>query len=290
MKLFRCVLFLIASLLVISLQECFSGNGAQAQSAVVTTSGDRALAEKILHNLENGPTGKMMIFAAREMLGTPYVAGSLDGGDIEELRVYLTRTDCMIFVETCLNLARAVKTFGNDADFDRFASMIRQTRYRDGRISDYSDRLHYTTEWIRQGEEEGILEDITLSLGGKSYDHKISYMSSHPDAYPHVNSSNLPMIKQAEDRLNREEMTCIPSDKIHAVEGGIQDGDIVCFVSKIEGLDISHMCLAYRYEGKLRFIHASTKAGKVVIDNMSIAEYALSRPKSVAGIKVVRPK
>ena len=34
-------------------------------------------------------------------------------------RVYLSKTDCIIFVETCMNLALTVKKYGKEADFEK---------------------------------------------------------------------------------------------------------------------------------------------------------------------------
>ena len=90
-------------------------------------------------------TADLMVYAGRYLLGTPYVASTLEGGTKEELRIYLTKTDCILFVETCLNLA-LTKMQGH-SDFDALAENLRQSRYRDGKVSCYADRIHYTTEW-----------------------------------------------------------------------------------------------------------------------------------------------
>ncbi|MBO4230351.1 MAG: DUF1460 domain-containing protein, partial [Bacteroidales bacterium] len=68
----------------------------------------------------------------------------------------------------------------------------------------------------------------------------------------------------------------------------IQSGDIICFVSTVEGLDIAHVGMAYVEDGRVGFIHASQNDGKVVIDSRTIVEYVLPR-RNLSGIKVVRP-
>ena len=71
----------------------------------------------------NLSVSELMVIAAKEMLGTPYVAGTLEEDPLkEQLRIYLTKTDCILFVETCLNLARTVKD-GSTA-FDLSASVV----------------------------------------------------------------------------------------------------------------------------------------------------------------------
>ena len=260
-----------------------------ADSAIVASAADKVVAEKVMASLEQGSTAEMTLDAAKRMLGTPYVGGLLDGGEDEEFRLPLEKTDCIIFVETCLNLARTAKEHGREADFGKFASGVRQMRYRGGIIDGYASRIHYTTEWIRQGERLGILKDVTLESGGRNYDHPVSFMSSHPDSYPHINDDNIHSIKEAEDTLNSIPYTYIQTSDLPGAEKNIRDGDIICFVSKLAGLDISHVAIACLHDGKAGFIHASTTAGKVIVDDRSISEYVRSRPKSLAGIKIVRP-
>ena len=70
--------------------------------------------------------------------------------------------------------------------------------------------------------------------------------------------------------------------KLQYQQQDIRNGDIICFRSNVEGLDISHVALAYWDKGELKFIHASFKEKKVVIDRQTIADYAKN------GIRVVR--
>ena len=172
----------------------------------VTTRADVERAEAILSGMNHllGPavtdcdactiadapvtTSDFLLYAARYLLGTSYVGGTLEAGDKEELRISLTKTDCILFVETCLDLARC-KMLGYN-DFSHFAEEVRQSRYRDGQIRGYGDRIHYTTEWIRRGEKRGVVRDITLDLGGIPSDRKIFYMSRNYKKYKHPSSAD----------------------------------------------------------------------------------------------------
>ena len=239
------------------------------------------------------PTSELMVYAARYLLGTPYVASTLEGGTKEELRVYLTKTDCILFVETCLNLA-LTKMQGH-SDFDALAENLRQSRYRGGVVSCYADRIHYTTEWIRLKEKKGILKDITLDLGGIKTEKKIFYMSRNYKSYKHLKDAdtdpaaarNRDIIAGVEEELNQSPQTYIPAARIREIEGQIRSGDIICYMSGVEGLDIAHVAIAYVHDGKVGFIHASQADGKVEIDPLTIADYVKSR-KNCPGIKVVR--
>jgi hypothetical protein len=225
-----------------------------------------------------------MVRAGKTLEGQPYVAGTLDEQPGEQLRIYLTRTDCIIFVETCLALAR---TAAQGGDFETFANEIRQSRYRDGRIEGYADRLHYTTEWGMQGEARGVLTDVTRALGGVPLDHPVSYMSKHPDSYPLMD--DIDAIRGAEERINSAEHCYIPKNKLQKALDGIRSGDIICLTTSVDGLDISHVMMAVVENGAVRLLHASTGPMKVVIDSRTLPEYLAAR-SSVTGIQVLRPQ
>lgn len=286
--------------------SCFC-QGTYAQKKYLTTGADRAVAEEVMRSLHEASavaessgrslsTADLMVMAAESLLGTPYVAGTLDEDPIrEDLRIYLTKTDCIIFVETCLNLARSVKECGDVPSFDRFAANVAATRYRvKGPPYSYGDRIHYTTEWLRR--QEGSLRDITLDLGGEVNNHPIFFMTRNHKLYKQLSdAANIPRaaldlkkIGEAEEELNKVPMTHIPRAKVAAAEDGIESGDIICFVSKVDGLDIAHVAIAYIKEGRRGFIHASQADGKVEIDSRTVSEYVASR-SNLTGIKVIRP-
>lgn len=254
----------------------------------VTTPADSLLAERVLAELAphaGEPVPDLMVRAGNALIGQPYVAGTLDEAPGEKLRIYLTRTDCIIFVETCLSLAR---TAAQGGDFRMFADEIRQSRYRGGRVESYADRLHYTTEWARQGEARGVLRDVTLELGGTGLDHPIDYMSSHPDSYPLMD--DVDAIREVEERLNSEPRCYIPENRLGQTLQGIRTGDIICLVTSVKGLDISHVMMAVVDKpGTVRLLHASTGPMKVVIDSRTLPEYLAAR-SSVTGIQVLRPQ
>lgn len=284
MKRWLLILILPAALL------CCRGQGIRSPEAEgkfwVTTPADSLLAEAVLSDLAGHagePVTELMVRAGRMLEEQPYVAGTLDERQ-EELRIYLTRTDCIIFVETCLALARTARQGG---DFRMFANEIRQSRYRDGSVETYADRLHYTTEWARQGEARGVLQDVTRALGGAPCDRKVDYMSAHPGAYPLMDDQAA--IKAAEDRINSEPRYYIPKSRLDDASGGIRTGDIICMVTSVEGLDVSHVAMAVVENGTVRLLHASTGTMKVQVDPRPLPDYVRSR-NSILGIQVLRPQ
>jgi hypothetical protein len=94
--------------------------------------------------------------------------------------------------------------------------------------------------------------------------------------------------------LKEKELSARPSygliskARIEECDAGMKDGDIVCFVTSIAGLDVSHVALIYRHDGKVGFIHASSVVNKVIIEPLSLSEYVNGR-KSSTGVMIVRP-
>lgn len=274
-----------------------------------TTNLDRYIADKIIAKLQpysdSRSTAELTVMAAEMLLGTPYVAGTLEkSNDVEELVINLHQTDCIIFVETCMNLALTVKKYGKSAVFENFAMMERLSRYRNGHIDGYASRLHYTSEWIMQGEARGIFNDISAQLGGEEEERKIFFMSRNADKYRQLAPSRDPSagtsarsiarksvntIVEAEKKISAVPFYFIKPEKIKDIENKIKSGDIICYVSGTPGLDIAHVALAFVKNGKTGFVHASMADMKVEIDKKSISEYVLSR-KSLQGIKVIRLK
>lgn len=293
----------ISIALTILSAACSSGSNSQAieKPAYAIDSAAIAVQQPIMARLatalaphEDDAIHLQMVRAAEMMLGTEYVAGTLDDGDDERVRVYLDRTDCIIFVETIFDLAHAVKQAGADADYSLLCDLVRQSRYRDGICERYSDRIHYTTEWIRQGEARGLMKDITEELGGVDFNDPIDFMSTHRASYRHLADTasaeanhDWEVIAAVEKSLNETPSYYIPEDRIAAIQDQIRSGDIICFMSGTKGLDIAHVSIAYVHDGIVGFIHASQAEGRVIVDPKSISDYTLGR-KSSPGIKVIR--
>ena len=244
---------------------------------------------KVLLENNSKSIPELMIIAAKQMLGTEYVAGSLEQVP-EKLKVSLVETDCILFVESCLAMAiNAKKGIDNP---DSLCATVQSLRYRNGKVDGYASRIHYTSEWIRQGEGKGIFTEITDVLSADNLSgQRFSYMSEHTGAYKQLkdNPKGVAEISRMEEYLNSfTDYYVIPKADVKKMENLLKDGDILGFNSTVKGLDIAHVALVYHKEnGEVGFIHASQVDGKVVIDEKSIHDYVNSR-KSNNGIRIVR--
>ncbi|MDR2085671.1 MAG: DUF1460 domain-containing protein [Dysgonamonadaceae bacterium] len=232
---------------------------------------------------------ELIVKAALWLLNTPYVAATLEVNEEEELVVNLRELDCLTFVENCLALSRAAQY--TSPGYEYFTGELRKIRYRNGVIRGYTSRLHYTGDWIFDNCGKGLLKDITHALGGKRFKTNVYYMSTHPGAYPALkkNPQNTAIMAEIEKRINqRTNYYYIPRNEINEKAAQIKSGDIICFTTSAPGLDISHLGIAYWNKGRLTFIHASSKAKKVIVNPESISDYCF-KISTNTGIIVLRP-
>ena len=224
---------------------------------------------------------------AEFLLEKPYVAGTLDKNDTEKLVINLREFDCVTFVETVIALANT--TASGDLSFDNFASQLQQIRYRNGVIDGYDSRLHYTSDWAYNNVEKNILSAMSQQLGGVLQTKTIDFMTSHPSAYNALKTDDemLEKIKNTENEINkRKGFYYLPKDKITAKSAEIPHMAMIAFTTSIKGLDTTHTGFAYKKNGKLTFIHASSAKNKVVIDEKTLNDYCQAQ-KSCTGIMVM---
>ena len=251
---------------------------------------DRAIFQKLadsLSALEAQNTAAGMTRVGRALLGTPYVAQTLEVGEQEMLVVNFRGLDCTTFVENTLVLGHLMEE--GKLDWDRYIKALEKVRYRGGKLDNYASRLHYFTDWIRENEAKGLVRDVTEDLYGVTVYKEINFMGTHREAYPFLASEeNYEEILKVEKTLSAAPLTILPTEEVSRREALLQDGDIIALATDIDGLDVTHTGLAIRMDsGRVHLLHAST-VGEVVISEKPLAEY-LKGVKRNIGIIVARP-
>ena len=222
------------------------------------------------------------------LVGTEYVAGTLEEEGPEICRVDLTGVDCVTLYENVLCISRILKK--SKTTYDDFMAELTYTRYRDGILSDYTARLHYTSDWIYDNEKKKVVRNITREIGGEEFLVKVSFMSKNPKHYRALKEfpEFIEIIAKREKEINRRKHWYIPQSKIKEAQKHLQTGDIIAVATAKKGLDYGHTGLVYRDKrGKIRFLHASLKTKKVFLDK-EFYKYIKS-VKTHAGITVARP-
>ena len=227
---------------------------------------------------------------ARQMLGVPYVAGTLDGNGTEKLIVHTDALDCTTFVETVLALCIADKR--EERDFEGFKKALTQIRYRDGILNGYASRLHYFSDWIRNNEQMGFIKECTSeSVCVQPKELWLDFMTTHSDSYLPM-KKNPYLVKEValfEKKWQGVLVAYIPKEKLNLSpdELKIKDGDILAITTNIKGLDVVHVGFAYWRGEKLHLLHASSIAKKVIEDPQSLYDYSKNK-KTHTGVQVVR--
>jgi hypothetical protein len=251
---------------------------------------DRLLKLADENNWRKLPIGERMTAIGLALRGTPYVGSTLElYEDREVCSVNLLGLDCVTFFEIALGFARMLVRGGTTPQ--ALLDEIEMTRYRDGRVTDYTSRLHYTTDWFHDNQAKGVVTVVTQELpGAEPFTKTIDFMSTHPDAYKQLKADPtlVPRIVEIERRLNKRQMTYVPKEKVAAIESRLRSGDIIGVTTTIKGIDCSHTGMCHRDEnGALRFLHASTGEKKVYLDT-TLSGYLASVSKHT-GIMVARP-
>lgn len=258
----------------------------------VISEADRLVLQKFWHyaqtnHLKEQEAGERISSIARFFLDTPYKSNTLNTADGEKLIVNLRELDCVTFVENVLALAFLPEYTSSSED--AFKKNLQKIRYRDGIIEDFTSRLHYSSDWLYEMQQNLLLKDITADLGGIKHTKGINFMSGHHELYPALknNPQLLTKIKNMEDSINKRTHYYIPKSDIDKVYSKIKAGDIILITTNIAGLDTSHLGIAILYNGTIHLLHASSEYKKVMISLSPLKEY-MAGIRSQSGIIIGR--
>ena len=259
------------------------GSGAAGAPPPLWSPGTSALLQQGL-DLRKGQTkGDALVALARRAIGRPYAAFSLDQGTVERLRLDLSRFDCFLFVEQLLALVQ-LQPQGSIAG--AFAEQVRQLRYDGGRV-DYCHRHHYFSRWAAAAQRKGILSDITASLpGARSRRIPLRFMGDHPEAYrPMQQATNRRCITTLEQDLTVEQ-SYVPTAALGGAIPRLRNGDIFALVTRVKGLDVSHVGFVEVEGARRHAIHAAP--GRGVTRSRDLARYVAGVEDGL-GVMVLRP-
>lgn len=233
----------------------------------------------------------LMLANGQTFINTPYAAHTLEMDDAEDLIINCDEVDCTTFVEYVLAMSLAPQQ-GDAMQESDFAENLQRIRYRDGQINGYTSRLHYISDWIKNGVKGGFLEDVSAANSPYTKKLSVSYMSTHPEKYKQLanSSTHVAQMKGYEKALTGQEIHWTPKDQL-PIAGlpWIKNGDIIAITTNTPGLDVTHMGLAIYIKGNLCLMHASSKKGKVLVEPLALSSL-LENNSNWTGIRVVRMK
>ena len=234
------------------------------------------------------PINELVMETGFYFLETPYVNYTLEvAKPAEKLIINLRELDCTTFTETCLALARMIKS--DKSSLKTYAEELQKIRYRNGILNEFPSRLHYFADWIYDNDNMGIVQDVTKTqYNGDIFPIKFNIMTKSSKNYPQLSDTLfLKQIGKIENEISQRKYYYLPKTRIDSLQ--IQDGDIIAMTVSGKGLDIMHMGIAVNINGQLYFMHASSTGKRVMITNLPFKEYS-EAIKSNTGYMIVRPK
>ncbi|MDE5607405.1 MAG: DUF1460 domain-containing protein [Muribaculaceae bacterium] len=227
------------------------------------------------------------LWIAEEFVGTPYAAGTLEGEE-ELLRINLDSMDCTTFAETVITMAYTAgekRTSWRDYVYN-----LERMRYRGGNINGYTSRLHYFSDWVVDNVHRGNIKEVTSRMPVNDWSVKtIDFMTENREKYPKLaDQDEFEKMKNCEIGYKNHRFPYIKVSRLSSKDmvNALQDGDLIALTTKMPGLDVTHMGFIKKIDGNLHLIHASSKKGKVIIDDTKLTDYM--RKTGATGIRVIR--
>ena len=258
---------------------------------MIFLSEDQAIFRTLIHSIRQpgacpDDPGELLLAIAAFFLGTPYASRTLEQEDGEELIINLRQLDCFTLVENCLVLARLIRT--GRTSWPEFTAALQANRYHQGLPDGFASRRHYFCDWLAANESQGLLQDITSTLGGRPWQKQINFLTTHRNEYPALTAPDTyQRLRSVEEICSARSHHHIPAAAVPECSARIKNGDLIAITTAIAGLDVAHVGLAVHLPRGLHLLHASQRAGLVIISPETIYRY-LRRRKSRLGIMVAR--
>lgn len=235
-----------------------------------------------------------LIYIARQFVGIPYVAHTLDKTDDERLVITLKGMDCTTYVENVVAFAQCA--FNNKTKWSDFLNAIKQVRYRGGKLS-YENRLHYFDWWLEDNEKKGFVKEMNILEFPFTATQtlKINYMSENYLSYNMLRNhpERVKALKLLEDKTNGKVVRYIPTSALNdntTLRKAIHNGDILGLVTNKKNLDTTHLGIAIWHKDGLYLLNASSlkkNGSKVVEPTETLYQYLKARPFNL-GVRVGR--
>ena len=227
-------------------------------------------------------------FIAKQFLGLPYVASTLEG-ETEMVTVNVDELDCTTYVETVLAMAYTIgegRTSWRD-----FVYNLERMRYRGGELNGYSSRLHYISDWIVDNSHRGNFHEATNRFEYYNYQIKsIRFMTANRDKYTALaDSATYEDMKNVEIGYRNHRFPYIKKIDLSRkdIKRSFKAGDVVALTTRTDLLDVAHLGFITFVDGEPHLMHASLKAMEVIIDKLPLYEY-MAKSRNLTGLRVIR--
>ena len=232
--------------------------------------------------------GALVAEAARFHVGSPYFHEPQPNTEPKSIDITLESHQCVSLVEQ--SIAVATCFLKGETTSSCFIEGVERLRYRNGRFSGYTSRLHYFVDWYWDNQRRGNLASLSTIHKFRPWRRTFNVMSSRKNRYPLLrDNKTLANIKAVEARLSDTPFDVIPKGQVEGAMPKFEHGDIVGIVTHHAGLAVTHVGIAFKApDGTMRLLHASSFHKRVVITVEDIADY-VARESKRQGLMVTRP-
>ena len=154
------------------------------------------------------------------------------------------------------------------ATLEEFDSRLIDVRYLNQQIS-WEKRKHFFSDWVEAIE----IEDVTGLVGGGAVRTVEKKLNSQSGALLLSNVA-----------IRERSMKWLPSKDLGPALPRLQTGDYLGVYSEHPWLDVSHVGIVVRKEGKIYLRHASSRPGVLKVVDSFLPDYLEDKP----GIVVLR--
>ena len=246
----------------------------------------RRLAAQAIDDTAGSTLNQALIGLARRSLGQPSSSDPLAQQPTEQLQLDLVHVDGLRFLELLLALVNSRQVQTRTEAVDRFTDHVRQLRYEGGEVA-YCRRHHDFSRWAQAAERQGYLVNLTPFLPGvRSRRRPLPVHSSDPGLSKPMRQPANRICLTALEKTLAVEQSYVPLAGLNAVLPSLRSGDIVAFVTRRPGLDVSNTGLVDRNGQQINVIH--TTAGPGVIRSEDLTRLA-RESDGVIGLAFYRP-
>lgn len=210
--------------------------------------------------------GEVISRVSAAFLGTPYQANTLIGGPgiPEVLVVNFNGVDCFTLIDYVEALTRSHNQ-------KSFLHNLAEVRYTASKV-DYLSRRHFFSDWFATTPRNA--RDVTPDI---SPDYAVAdkRLNRKPDGGEYIPGLG----------IHSRKINYIPGKTIsQQMLSHLKTGDYVGVYSPLDGLDVSHVGIVVRHEGRIWFREASSLAANKKVVDLPFLEYMRAKP----GIVVLR--
>ena len=241
----------------------------------------------IVNLLGSGNTD--VLYYARQFLGRPYVAHTLElFPDDERLVINTRELDCTTYVDVVVALTLCARR--GETTFEQFVHQLHQQRYWNGFCNGYPSRIHYFSDWMRDNSRMGFVTEVQQPNPPFTAVQtvRVSYMTEHPQQYESLkrHPEYLERIARTEQSLTGHQYNYIPTNQLGNTRE-LRQAVHIAITSLTPGLDIAHLGIAVWHDDGLHMIDASSIHKKVTEETVTMKQY-LQRRRNADGIRIVR--